>query len=340
MTETVWRRIDHPSAWTSAAIGGKEGLMHRLGAPHLDAIDELLAATRPLAPTAVTRRDWDHPAINALMTAVRYEIMNGRGAVILSGFDLRRISAEDFERIYWGLGTHLGQGAIQSAKQDRIGYVRKEEDNPARRGYMLDIELKSHTDFHELLGLACVSKAETGGESGLASSLAVHNLMLETRPDLLAPLYQGFYHQFGGDQPVSERKVPVFCEVDGKVSCYYHPMFLANAARRQGVALPDRLVEALKVFDGLAARPDVRAQFMLEPGEMMFWHNFVNLHSRAAFTDSSAHRRLLLRLWLNVAAGRPMDPDYNGRGALMDREHAAGRPALHYGAALENARPV
>ena len=81
-------------------------------------------------------------------------------------------------------------------------------------------------------------------------------------------------------------------------------------------------------MDAIAARPDVRADFTLEPGEIAFWHNFQVMHSRTAFRDSDAHRRLLFRLWLNVPDGRPMAPEIKERARVIDRDH------------LEGARPV
>lgn len=328
------RIIDHPGAWTSASVGGREGLTTRLGPEHFEALDALLASTADTPDDQVTRAQFDHPLINAFMADVRAQIMDGRGAIILSGLDLDRYGHEAFRRIYWGLGTHLGNGVEQSYRRDRIGLVQKEEDNPTGRGYLMDTELRSHTDFHELLSLACVRKAEEGGLSGIVSSLAIHNAIFAERPDLLAPLYEGFYHESAGGR-LSDTRVPVYGYVGGKVSCYYHIPFVLNAARIMGVELPAALREALDYMQAVSLRPDVRADFMLEPGEMLFWHNFTALHSRTAFTDTPRNKRLLLRLWLNVPDGRPLPPEFNARARYMDEMHARGETAIDY--AKENA---
>jgi hypothetical protein len=192
MTETVFAPADDPAAWTSAQIGGKEGLMHRLAPEHIEALHGIVARTRDKAPHAVTREDAADPLIDALMAGVRHTLMHGTGAVILAGFDMDALSLDDYSRMYWALGTHLGTGAVQSHRGDRIGHVQKEKENPTGRGYLMDIELRSHTDFHEVLSLASVRKSAAGGESGIVSGLAVHNAILETRPDLLPALYEGF----------------------------------------------------------------------------------------------------------------------------------------------------
>jgi len=321
--------IDHPGAWTSASIGGREGLTRRLGREHFEAFDELLAGFADVEPTAISRGDFSHPLIDDLMTAVRSDIMDGRGAVIMSGLDLTRYSVEEFKKIYFGLGTHLGNAVSQSHRRDRIGIVQKEEDNPTGRGYLMDVELRSHTDFHEVLSLAGVRKAEEGGLSGVVSSLALHNLVHANAPELLRPLYDGFYHESANGE-VSAGKVPIFGYVDGKVSCYYHLPFMINAAKIMGVTLPDDLVKATRYLNEAAMSPDVRADFMLEPGEMLFWHNFTALHSRTAFEDTPANKRMLLRLWLNVPNGRPLPPEFHERAQYMDRAHEEGQSAINY----------
>jgi len=330
MTETRPRRIDHPSAWTSAELGGKEGLTHRMGPEHAAALRALAERTRHLAPDAISPADVDDPLIADLMQAVRFEIMSGKGAVVLAGLDMAGLSEEDYGRIYFGLGLHLGEAAIQSPKKDKIGRVEKVEDNPDKRGYQLDVELRSHTDFHEILSLACYRKAASGGESGAVSSLAIHNIMLDEAPEKLATLYEGWWHGYAEKEHLTAEKVPIFCDVEGKVSCYYHGLSFLAAARVRGEELPQVLRDAMACFSAIAQRPEVRADFMLEPGEMLFWHNFMILHSRQAFTDDAANKRLLLRLWLHVPGGRPMHPEFVARARLMDEIHERGVTALQY----------
>ena len=304
--------IDHPGAWTPASVGGKAGLTRALDPDHLRAIDELLARTRHLAPLEPVRQDWDHPVFNALLGELRDTIMNGRGAVVVSGLDRDRYSDEDFRRLYWGFGTHLGVAVEQSQWGDRIGQVRKENNDPIARGYRGDQELTLHTDSYELASLLCLHQAASGGMSGLASSLAIHNEILRTRPDLLPPLYEGYYYHIDElkftERPFTDVKVPVFSCVDGKVSCNFGEKQLRNGALHRHEKLPPALDEAVAYFASTAARPDIRLSFMLEPGEMLLWHNFTNLHARTAFTNSPERERLLLRLWLDVPDGRPLLP--------------------------------
>lgn len=325
-------RIVDPAAWTSAEIGGAEGLIHRLSGEQVAALLRLAESLDGRDLSTIGRSDAADPSIVALMQAVRFELTRGKGAVVLSGLDVSGISEEQFARVYWALGTHVGRGVVQSPKRDLIGRVEKREDNPEQRGYQLDIELGAHCDFHEFMSLGCYRTADSGGESGLVSGLAVHNEMAKLRPDLLAALYEGFPQQSATSQDLTAHNVPVFAAQDGVMSCFYHSLFYVNAAREMGVTLPPLLTEAMQLFNDLAKRDDLRASFLMQPGEMMFWHNFVNLHSRASFNDRPEHRRLLFRLWMHAdeRGGRPMVPDFLNRAGVIDRAHQQGQPGIIY----------
>jgi hypothetical protein len=318
-------KITTPNAWTNRSIGGKAGLTHQLTPGQLAAFDALLAKTRHLKPQDVTRQDFDHPDIRALTAWLDETIRHGRGAVLLSGLTRDAYSEEDMERIYWGIGTHLGDAAVQSMIGERLGHVRHVKDDPVGRAYRGSEELAPHTDSYRFVGLMCLQRAETGGLSRIVSSLAIHNEILATRPDLLEPLYEGHYFavpeaQFS-DQPVTDFKIPVFCCIDNLVSCGYVRPFMERAAELRDEPLPARLVEALDYFDAISEREDIRIEFMLQPGEMLLWHNFLMLHARQAFVDSPQHSRHLLRLWLNVENDRPIASAILERAKIYDRIH-------------------
>jgi hypothetical protein len=297
--------VDDPAAWTSPQIGGREGFTHRLSAAQLGAIDALVEATRGRIPHEITREEFSSPEIDALMAAARWQIMHGAGAIILSGIDPSRYDMAAHERLYWGLGTHIGTGVEQSPRHDFIAYVQREEGGPPR-GYTTDMELRSHTDFHEILSLYSLRASASGGESGAVSALAIHNIMAGEQPDLLRALYEGTYMDWPERAVPLEEKLPFFWTIDGKTSGFNNRVFMRHA--REPEMLPERLREALALYDEIALRPQVRADFLLEPGEMFFWHNFLVLHSRQQFHDTPDCKRLLLRLWLNVPGGRPMHP--------------------------------
>jgi len=334
-TEIYSNEIDHPAAWTNQSLHGKNGLVYALTDRQLDAFDELLAKLRNLKPQQATRSDFNHPVINALAAELREMIMNGQGAVVVKGVTRDRYDEDAFERIYWGLGTHWGNAAVQSSKGDRLGHVRDVKDNPHRRGYQTSAELLYHTDAYEIVGLMCVQKAFAGGESHLVSVLAMHNEIMRNRPELLEPLYRGFptavVEARGTQYAVTDYNVPVYSNVDGNVSCLYSRTFMRNAADELKTRIPDDLDAACDYFDELSNRPDLRLEFMLEPGEMMIWNNFTTLHARKRFEDKDEMTRHLLRLWLNVPQGRPVVPEILTWGRIYDAlmKERAAKPAVN-----------
>lgn len=321
--------IEHPSAWTSAAIGGREGLTHRLSAVHLAALAKAAERIKDKRIGEIATGDFPDDSIRQLMQAVRFELRHGKGAVILSGLDIAPLGEELFGKLYWGLGGFLGRHAIQSVKGDLLGRVEQLEDNPAGRGYQSNIELGPHTDFHEILSLAGVRDAAQGGESGLVSSLAIYNVIARERPDLIPALEEGYWID-NGDGTNTPYKVPVFGRQDGVLSCYYHAMLLMNGAAQSGSDLPEKLREGLDMIRAVAERPELQARFTLQPGEMMFWHNFTVLHSRTHFENAPGQSRLILRLWIHADDQRPMPLGYIEKALQIDAMHGRGEAGLRY----------
>jgi len=315
LTPVYRQLIDHPAAWTSASLGSdpKACLTYPMTPQQLEAIDLLLASTAHLTPRQVTRRDFEHPAINALLLELREIMQNGRGAVLVRGLTPERYTPEQFERVFWGFGTHLGKAMMQNAYGDRLCHVTSDKDYPNARGYRGTGELSPHTDAFAVVGLMCIQRAEAGGYSHLVSALAIHNEILKTRPELLEAMYRGTLYASlearGTDIGVTPCDVPIFSCVEGQVSCFFSRQNSNEAVERTGIALRPDFAEAADCFEALANDPRFRVEFLLEPGEMMIWNNYVLLHARTKFDDSPQHKRDLLRLWLDVENGRPVVPE-------------------------------
>ena len=179
-------------------------------------------------------------------------------------------------------------------------------------------------------------QARSGGLSHIVSTLAVHNEMLATRPDLLEQLYRGYrYHRLGeqaeDEAHITDHRVPHYSYRDGYVSCRYSRAYILEAAHASGKPLTSLEEEALDCFDSIAYRADMRFEFQLDPGELLLVNSFTTLHSRTAFEDHDdpAQKRLLLRLWLAAYQPRPVVPGIwiysGGRNGIPKR--GTGRPA-------------
>ncbi len=170
-----------------------------------------------------------------------------------------------------------------------------------------------HTDACDVVAMLCIRKALRGGLSGYTSGLAVHNEMLRTHPHLIKYLCDGYrYHRFGeeqpGEEPVTPYPVPVLSERDGYVSINYLRAYIDLAYQELSEKPSEDELKALETFDEIANREDMRLNFMMEPGDIVFFSNLTILHTRTAFCDGDdpQRRRHLLRLWLVAHQRRPV----------------------------------
>lgn len=325
-------KIVNRAAWKGSEMS-KDILAFDFTPKHLAAFAELLKKIKDQGLTIdqIGREQFDHPAINADLAAVVEEVQNGRGIVLMRRLPIENWSLDDTKIVYWGIGTHFGEGVSQSVLGDRIGHVEDmTKVDPTARAYRHHKELMLHTDLTEIIGMLSIRKAPTGGMSRYASAMTIHNEMLAHHPDHLETLYKGYpYHRHGeqqpGQSPTTPHNVPLFSQKDGKLSIRYVRQFMITAARELGEPMPEPLVKALDCFDEIAQSPEVMLECMLEPGEITFINNFVVTHARTAFQDGDdpAQKRLLLRLWLDVKNGRPVVPeveiyerDENGQGGI------------------------
>jgi len=328
MSTTAPAPIPYPSAWTRTSLaGGEEAFVRALTPAQIGVLEAFAAeaADRPLE--ALTADGLADESLRRLVAECRREILDGTGAVIIRG--LAHLAPAAFERAYLGLGMLMGTPAVQSRRGDMLGYVQKEENNVNARGYRSQSELTFHCDSYEIVGLACVRQAESGGLTRLVSGPAIYNEVVRTRPDLLPALYAGFHYAIpearGTAAHVTPHRLPVFCTDGARISCMYVRDFMQDAAAALQVPLPPGLAEAMDHFDSIMLRPDMHLEFPIRPGDMLIWHNFTHLHARTAFENSASRQRLLLRLWLTVPDGRRVDPALYERGKAYDRVYREAR---------------
>ena len=304
----------HPAAWDSAQFPSKESFVVELRPRHLDALRSALDVVRSRGRSEqdMTLEDFALDAIAADVAAWRDEVHAGRGLIVLRGFPVDELGVDDVGLMYFGLGLHFGMPVSQSNMGERLGQVINVGGQDAReRAYRNARELHLHTDRCDHVAMLCIRPAHSGGVSGYASALTVHNRILAERPELLEPLYAGYYlHRFGeqaeGEPPITQVRIPVFSIADGVPNVVYIRGYIDIAEQEGHVALTPIEREALVYFEEVANRPDVRLNFLLESGEASFFNNCFLLHTRTAFEDAPAPApgRHLMRLWL-MQPGRP-----------------------------------
>ena len=340
---------DHPAAWTTADIGGKDDITLDLAPRHVAAFEAALADmdARGLARFEdIGRGDFPLHAIADDVARWRRQVEHGRGILVLRGFPVDRWSQRDVERVWFGLGTHFGRAVSQSVMGDLLGHVINVGGDDARhRAYRNARELRPHTDRCDIVGMFCLRRARSGGLSRYASALAIHDHILATEPELLPSLWTGFHlHRFGeqpaGEPPYTPMRIPVFSEKDGVTTVILIGGYALMAADEYDAPFSDLDRRALETFERLALDPRFSLDFYLERGEAALFNNCAVLHTRTAFEDhdDEALKRHLMRLWLRDWDVRPaVDAVHMHKGtAGIQRQdtkdpYYAGRPPVRGG---------
>jgi hypothetical protein len=311
--------IVSPANWKSAELSARTDWIHQLSAAEVAEMEAALKHVRAkgLDFPQVTKGDFPLTLFPKLVQRVHEYLETGPGVFMIRGLPVDRHPVEDLRMMYWGLGKYLGTAMSQSAEGDHIGDVRDlriPKDSPGYRGYQTSGGGVFHCDTCDVAALFVLRTAKAGGISLVASSVAIHNEILRTRPDLLEVLYQPFYWSMLRQERAGEPKYyqqPVFSMHEGYFSCRLVRPHITLAQRFPEVPrLTAKQTEALDLFDSLVASPEFQLVTNFQPGDLQFCNNHVAMHARTAFEDyeEPARRRHLLRLWLSVPNSRPLSP--------------------------------
>jgi hypothetical protein len=300
-------------AWRRDSFGDAAGYALQLGTEDRA---EIVAAVRRAAygapAHALIRADFPFGTLGERLRRAYEDVRSGRGFVLVRGLPIDGVSVEEFIAAVWGVGTWFGTPLSQNAQGDLIGHVVDATGQEATpRMFRSNLELRLHTDWTAMIGLACWHKSASGGASALASAITVHDEMARRAPELLEPLYRGFHHhrlgeEGPGEEPVTPYRIPVFVRGDGQLSCRYQRSGIAGGHRALGVPLTDTELAAMDLFDEIARAPENRLAFHLERGDMLVINNYTVMHARTRFVEfpEPERRRHLVRLWLDAEGFR------------------------------------
>lgn len=330
----------HPSAWRGDEMRSRPDWIWRLSDQENDALHQAVRAARQrgLGIPRLAAADFPLGDMERKLHAVRDEVTQGRGFVLVKGFDMERYALEDAALAYWGMGMHMGRGAAQNAQGDLLGHVTNlgvdYRTDPNVRGYQTRLRLPFHNDAMDIVGLLCVHPGKVGGESLVVSSTTLHNEVLRRRPDLLAVGYQGFYMDRRGEAPSGKLPYyvgPTFNRVGDQLLCRYNRGYIESAQRFPDVPrLTPQQIEFLDLMDSLCADPALQLSMSLERGDMQFISNYTTLHSRTEYEDDPDpdKRRYLLRLWLDTGLYPDLPPSYQDRYEDMRLWQQHPRPPI------------
>ena len=332
--QAAMRPIDGPLNWRASDMRSRTDWIVELDDTDRAELETAAEAVRDRNIAELTRSDFPLQSLGHKLLEVQQEVLHGRGFAVLRGIDVSSGDKELLGRMYWGIGTWLGDAISQNPNGHLLGHVTDigaKVDNPNQRGYQSADALPFHTDVAaDMVGLFCLRPAQSGGASSIVSAVAMHNAMLERHPDLLARLFQPWCWDRRGEVPPGCEawyELPVFSHHAGQLLVAFVRRFIASAERHAEVpALTEDEHRALDTLQDIAAEPDMHLAMDFRPGDIQLINNYAILHAREAYTDDlrPGHERHLLRLWLTADEGWEL-PE-----AMYDRypgRTASGRPA-------------
>ena len=205
----------------------------------------------------MTAEDFPLPSCAALAEDIRAELEDGSGIVLLQGLDPSPYSLDELRLLYAAIARQVGMFVYSN----RAGEVMREIRDVGRDGGRQAVKrygalpepeatflssyartlsngpLRFHTDRCDVVALFCVRQAARGGLSQLCSSPAVHNAMLERRPDLCAALYEDLWRSRFGEEDATNKSaypLPVWgCARASSPATIHGPMSKRRSAGRK-----------------------------------------------------------------------------------------------------------
>ncbi len=305
------------AVWYGPEVDYRTEGMHVLSPGEIAEIDGALAHLHSLGTLDfpdIIPETFPLPTLGEFFRGLGRELLHGRGFLLLRGLPRERYSLDDMGLIYYGLGAHLGRPVAQSYQGELLGNVIDVSDVEAQaRGYHAGGGQRMHSDNCDLVSLMCGRAARSGGISRIVSAAAVHNTLLETRPDLLEALYgEWVFRRMEldaryGTGPLT-KTVVIFSRASGQLTCNVSGSYPYRAVQAGDAVMTPTQNEALNEMARIAASPELYLDMNIGEGDIQFLNNRTILHGRTDYEDPSefAKRRHMLRLWLQMPTWPPL----------------------------------
>ncbi len=297
--------------WTGEALASSIGWRYVLNASEIRDLRKMAAVVRVLIDNDPNKllslpENQFHLGVFAPRSdQIFQELKSGNGIALIKGLPIDELEPLDTAIIYWAIGLKLGQATPNNPEGDMFGHITdlgKTQKDANSRGYQTREAMDYHCDQCDIVGLLCLRKAKSGGESKVASSIAMYNEMVRTYPEhaevLTKPLCWSKMGEYAdGEQPYYQS--PVFNFFDSQLCVSFGPIHIIKGHNLDETpALSSLQREAIRIAEDIA--DEQRYDMVLDRGDMQFLNNYVALHTRSAYEDyeEPERKRLLWRLWL------------------------------------------
>jgi hypothetical protein len=309
-----------PDVWHGKDMEARTDWIHVLDRAEIDDLRNAIAKVRAARSEmySVTKENFPLPVLSRRFAAISEALEFGCGVANIRGIPTDLFSMDDLRWVLWGIGAHLGTAVSQNKAGEFFAEVRdygEQLGRPDSRGYRTASSLRFHTDRCDVVALLCARQCREGGDSRIVSTPAIHNAMLERRPDLLEELFGNYHHSRQAEQVEGEAPYyvnPVFGVHKGRFSSQYSRSYIESAQKFNGTPrLRKAQDEALDMIATLA--DELCMQTRMEPGDIQLLNNHVTYHSRTAIVDFDEldKKRLVYRLWLSTPQSRELPARYD-----------------------------
>jgi hypothetical protein len=307
--------IDSPvrsaAAWKGSELPPLDEMAYRLSEAEVEELRAAVASAENLGrPTKqLTSEDFPLPLLGPRIDSWREELADGLGLQVIRGVPVGAWSQEQAELFFWCFGLHLGRPGEQNPDGHLLGHVidtGADRDGEVVRLYKTAANIDYHCDAADVVGLLCLNKAKSGGQSRIVSSVSVFNELLARRPELAARLFEPLQLDIR-DREVnaagSSLSIQPCCYADGQLRTFYHADYFRSVVRHDDVPpLTDLEQDLLDTYEAIATEPGMYLDMDLQPGDIQLLSNHSILHARTDYEDydDPKKRRHLLRLWLSL----------------------------------------
>jgi alpha-ketoglutarate-dependent taurine dioxygenase len=309
------RATDDRRAWRAASAGDRTAWTYPLSRATLAAFDRALRDShregRPVTDLRVSHEL--RRACSADLDPVLAGLEAGLGFAVIDRITVERYSVEESQALYWMIGQVLGEPCAQNVQGTLLYDVRDygKDVSQGARFSVTNAESSFHTDASfmdevvDYVGLLCLQTARSGGLSQVVSGYSACQELRQKHPGALETLSRPFHiDRRGGvrDGESPTARFPILRWDDGGLTVRYLRYWIEVGHAKASEPLTPEQTRAMDLLDGVLNRPELRAEFHLERGQMFFVNNRWIFHNRTAFEDhpEPEQRRHLVRLWLRA----------------------------------------